>query len=1241
MLQLTGRVGIHFIAELEAPINKLLEENDIEIRKLSGYWRRTNPVVNIGQVVLSSGHLTDVTLEIDLLESLAKNRFVARNLEIDSGHIEFDSGIRELINFRQSRISNPFLDFFYFSDKLEIKSAVSFTSSQKKSNYSIRYIAVNESGGHHHQLEAKFLYVSDRNRKERCVLDCSLLIDFYDRDGIEPFMSKRRQFVVKSNDFHVPTSVFGVSDLILRNVDLHWVVENSLSSSQIVLEIKSTGSPYRVEQGALQIAAEMEGVEGKIHGILRQLKWLQKQVDQPGNKKQLILPEIPLKLENGIAELHIEQMDLKEGSDFVRAVFSSFIGEPDFLRKLNIEGEASDIWVRVNINNGIFGYASIFDNLSLDAWNGIPEMRGGSGKLVGFNNGLQFNLASSMLTLRWPKTFPDKWDLGFSKGKVRLWFNEGYVGIRGTDLEFSNLDQVIKSSFSLARPLDSAQRQLSISASIENMPFDTFFAYLPQTMPRSINNWLRGSLIEGDLNSASVAYQGHLSSADLPFSNRFEIRGGLKEARISYHDRWPVVQGLVGEVVMSGATTRLKIAKAKLFPDIELGGTQVLYERGNGYVDIVGRWDISMSSALELVRVTPLQDQLTFIEPDWIGFGPITWSGDIRIPFLENIEDDSVEVELEVNMNNVELNIPAYALDFRGLMGEVDYKYPISINSSNIKGSLFGRPVDIYFESDGLTTALSFSGTAGDLNILDVLDLDNTGLLKGDLDFSAELLFFKERDKSTRLNILSDLLGLEVMLPSDLHKEAGASAPFNAEIEFLSQYNKIEISYGLMRSWFHMGESGLRGSLGFNVAPIPFNKERDLWSHITLTGDLGLVQLDNFSSEALSFGDSFFINIANLRLEKIGIGSTVLLDTLVNGDIGSGNFAINVVSPDVDVKFSGGSDRRVLAIFDYLNLPVVESTQIDLGDNGEIPELVVRIKDLHIGNTSYGKWNFNLASDSKGLNFKHLDASINGLMITSEPGLVWNLNSNETRFSGEVKAQDIADVLPLWGYVPTVDAKDVSVLADVRWFGNPLEIQLLDLIGSAKLQARDGRFVDIESGGGAVRILSLINFNAIAKRLRGDFSDVTGKGIAFDNLEAELGFNNGILSFVDTLKLRGTGSSFEVDGTIDLDSGRLDNEMIVTLPVTKSLPWYGLYLALANPIAGAGVLVGERVLRKPLEQVSSAKYSLRGTLAAPELKLLDLVESSEKLVLKEEAIDKKEDVKDLAVEQPTNALADP
>ncbi len=236
------------------------------------------------------------------------------------------------------------------------------------------------------------------------------------------------------------------------------------------------------------------------------------------------------------------------------------------------------------------------------------EMLGGSGKLVGFNNGVQFNLASSAFNLRWPKTFPDKWDLGFSKGIVTIWFEEGYVGIQGAEMEFSNIDQLISTSFSLARPLDSIERHLSMSATIENMSFDTFFSYLPQTMPRTITSWLRSSLIEGDLDSARVAYQGYISSSDLPFSSRIEIEGGLNEAHISYHNKWPVVQRLFGEIAMSGPTTRLKIEKAEFFSDVELEGTEVLFQRGNGYVDITGSWDISMSSALELLRATPLQD---------------------------------------------------------------------------------------------------------------------------------------------------------------------------------------------------------------------------------------------------------------------------------------------------------------------------------------------------------------------------------------------------------------------------------------------------------------------------------------------------------------------------------------------------------------------------------------------------------------------------------------------------------
>ena len=75
-----------------------------------------------------------------------------------------------------------------------------------------------------------------------------------------------------------------------------------------------------------------------------------------------------------------------------------------------------------------------------------------------------------------------------------------------------------------------------------------------------------------------------------------------------------------------------------------------------------------------------------------------------------------------------------------------------------------------------------------------------------------------------------------------------------------------------------------------------------------------------------------------------------------------------------------------------------------------------------------------------------------------------------------------------------------------------------------------------------------------------------------------------------------------------------DNEMIVTLPVSNSLPWYAAYLALANPVAGLGVILGEQILRKPIQQFSSAKFAITGTLNDPEVKFVSLWDKSMKAV---------------------------
>jgi len=187
-----------------------------------------------------------------------------------------------------------------------------------------------------------------------------------------------------------------------------------------------------------------------------------------------------------------------------------------------------------------------------------------------------------------------------------------------------------------------------------------------------------------------------------------------------------------------------------------------------------------------------------------------------------------------------------------------------------------------------------------------------------------------------------------------------------------------------------------------------------------------------------------------------------------------------------------------------------------------------------------------------------------------------------------------------------VESESMSFLADLHWPGSPLAIAMTNISGEAKLNVKEGRFLDVDSANNTLRIFSLINFTAIAKRMSLDFSDVFGKGISFDKIKADVVFDHGLMSFKAPMLVEGTGSRFKVNGSVNLATGKLNNDLIVTLPVNRSLPWYAGYLSIANPLAGVGVLVGERIFRNQLEQFSSAKYSVSGTLDDPKVELVSI-----------------------------------
>ena len=168
----------------------------------------------------------------------------------------------------------------------------------------------------------------------------------------------------------------------------------------------------------------------------------------------------------------------------------------------------------------------------------------------------------------------------------------------------------------------------------------------------------------------------------------------------------------------------------------------------------------------------------------------------------------------------------------------------------------------------------------------------------------------------------------------------------------------------------------------------------------------------------------------------------------------------------------------------------------------------------------------------------------------------------------------MGDVLEASGYARSIETESMLTYASVSWPGSPLNFELLQLRGDIQSGVKTGRFLEATSGNNALRVFSLLNFSAIAKRMSFNFKDVFGRGISFEKIEADTRLDDGLLRFVQPMRVEGTGGDFKVNGVVDLNEGTLDNEMVVTLPVNKSLPWLGAYLALANPVVGIGVLVG-------------------------------------------------------------------
>ena len=96
---------------------------------------------------------------------------------------------------------------------------------------------------------------------------------------------------------------------------------------------------------------------------------------------------------------------------------------------------------------------------------------------------------------------------------------------------------------------------------------------------------------------------------------------------------------------------------------------------------------------------------------------------------------------------------------------------------------------------------------------------------------------------------------------------------------------------------------------------------------------------------------------------------------------------------------------------------------------------------------------------------------------------------------------------------------------------------------------------------------------------------------------------------------------------MNIKTGELDNDLIVTLPVGRNLPWYAAYSALANPLVGAGVFLAQKIFEDQINRMTSAKYKVSGTVDLPVVEFISIFNDSIRETPEAEAASEFGDVK--------------
>jgi uncharacterized protein (TIGR02099 family) len=839
-----------------------------------------------------------------------------------------------------------------------------------------------------------------------------------------------------------------------------------------------------------------------------------------------------------------------------------------------------------------------FSGLTLKPDGIFPGFRGISGQFDANEGGGTVSLSARDAHVELPHVFSQEVMLDFLTAKADWKFQEGHTLVTLESVAFTN-EHLAGNVYGWYRADPEGGRgSADLAGSLVRADARQVWRYVPVITPET-QAWLKRALLAGESRDVRFRLQGALKK--FPFENEktglFEVKTRVTGVTLDYADGWPPLTNAAAEVVFRGRRMEIRPQAGSI---LGLRLSNVLASipelgKSDEHLLLTGVAEGPTAEFLRFVESSPVSRQIDRYTADMKASGDARLDLELDLP-LRHAVDSEISGVLAMRDNQVTVDPRLPPLEGFGARIAFTRK---SVSVKDGRARLAGNPVS--FEASNQKDGGMVLNVAGTLDAGHLRSVSNHPALQfveGQTEWRGNI---GVRDRMASLRFDSNLVGIGSTLPAPFAKAAGASLPLRLELrERPGRQRLLAIDLGKVASARLLLDSadpdGIRRgmvSLGA-VASLP--AADGLW----VNGSLNVVDVDSWRPVFAGSPGGTPIELAGADL-KIGIlnaNRRRFHDLRVNATRQDSAWQVALSGREIagQLSWASAGAGRLSARLARLTLPplttTLEAGAPDSFSSERLPSVDLVAESFTYEGKDFGRLSVLADPDPSGWQLQRLEItnpesklSINGRWAVGEV--------SRTDVAVRLDVNDIGKFFSRVGWHEGVAGGSALLEGPVAWAGGPYRLDIPSLSGRLKLEAKKGRFRQIEPG--AAKLLGILSLQALPRRASLDFKDVFSKGFTFDRISANLSIANGVAHTEDFI-MEGPAARVGMRGQVDLAAEAQNLIVRVTPLLSGSIAVAG---AIVNPAVGVAAYLAQKALKDPFSQAASFEYSVSGTWADP------------------------------------------